>query len=66
MNLNLLDQIPLIEISLLTSIVFLHFVRAVFNSAHSAISGVLFVVIASIVLLTPFKDRKSTRLNSSH
>ena len=54
MNLNLLDQIPLIEISLLTSIVFLHFVRAVFNSAHSAISGVLFVVIASIVLLTPF------------
>jgi hypothetical protein len=50
----LIHQLPLIEISLVTSIVCLHLVRAMFNIAHKLLAGFFFVIIASLVLLAPF------------
>ncbi|BEI33974.1 hypothetical protein [Polynucleobacter sp. HIN5] len=51
---TLIHQLPLIEISLITSIIFLHLIRATLNIGHGFISGLLLVSIASLVLLAPF------------
>lgn len=47
-------QLPLIEISLVTSIVCLHLVRAIFNMAHGLLPAFLLVIILLLVLLVPF------------
>jgi hypothetical protein len=49
-----IDQLPLIEISLVTSIVCLHLVRSIFNAVHGLVGGLFFVIISSLVLLAPF------------
>ena len=51
---TLIHQLPLIEISLVTSIIGLHLVRSILNKAHGLIAGLFFVTIASLVLLAPF------------
>lgn len=51
---TLIHQLPLIEISLITSIIFLHLIRATFNTAYGLIPGLLLVSIALLVLLAPF------------
>lgn len=51
---TLIYQLPLIEISLITSIIFLHLIRATFNTAYGLIPGLLLVSIALLVLLAPF------------
>ena len=51
---TLIDQLPLIEISLVTSIICLHLVRAMLNTAHGLLAGLSFVIITSLVLLAPF------------
>jgi len=48
-----IHQLPLIEISIVTSIVCLHLVRAIFNIAYGLLAGLFFVIIASLVLLVP-------------
>ena len=49
-----IHQLPLIEISLVTSIICLHLVRAMFNMAQGLLVGFFFVIIASLILLVPF------------
>lgn len=49
-----IDQLPLIEISLVTSIVYLHLVRSIFNAVHGLVGGLFFIIISSLVLLAPF------------
>ncbi len=51
---TLIHQLPLIEISLVTSIVCLHLVRAMLNSAQGQLPGLLLVISLSLVLLAPF------------
>ncbi len=51
---TLIYQLPLIEISLITSIIFLHLIRATLNIGYGLIPGLLLVSIASLVLLAPF------------
>jgi hypothetical protein len=51
---TLIHQLPLIEISLVTSIICLHLVRSAFNAVHGVVAGLFFVTIASLVLLAPF------------
>ena len=51
---TLIHQLPLIEISLVTSIVCLHLVRAMFNMAQGLLVGFFFVIITSLILLVPF------------
>jgi hypothetical protein len=51
---TLIHQLPLIEISLITSIIFLHLIRATLNIGYGLIPGLLLVSIASLVLLAPF------------
>jgi hypothetical protein len=51
---TLIHQLPLIEISLITSIISLHLIRATLNIGYGLIPGLLLVSIASLVLLAPF------------
>lgn len=46
--------LPLIEISLITSIVALHLIRSIFNTAHGAWPGLFVIVVFSMLLLAPF------------
>jgi hypothetical protein len=50
---TLIHQLPLIEISLVTSIVCLHLVRAMLNRAHGLFPGLVFIFIFSMILVAP-------------
>ncbi len=51
---TLIYQLPLIEISLVTSIVCLHLVRAMLNRAHGLFPGLVFIFIFAMILVAPF------------
>jgi hypothetical protein len=57
MNLAMLiEQIPLIELSVITSVVLLHFSRKFFGFSQSSVTGLFFMVFCTVLLLLPLNN----------
>jgi hypothetical protein len=57
MNLAMLiEQIPLIELSVITSVVLMHFSRKFFGFSQSSFTGLFFMVFCTVLLLLPLNN----------
>jgi hypothetical protein len=57
MNLAMLiEQIPLIELSVITSVVLMHFSRKFFGFSQSSVAGLFFIVFCTVLLLLPLNS----------
>jgi len=57
MNLAMLiEQIPLIELSVITSVVLMHFSRKFFGFSQSSVTGLFFMVFCTVLLLLPLNN----------
>jgi hypothetical protein len=57
MNLAMLiEQIPLIELSVITSVVMMHFSRKFFGFSQSSVTGLFFMVFCTVLLLLPLNN----------
>ncbi len=57
MNLAMLiEQIPLIELSVIISVVLMHFSRKFFGFSQSSVTGLFFIVFCTVLLLLPLNN----------
>ena len=57
MNLDIvIEQIPLIELSVITSVVLIHFSRKFFGFSQSSVAGLCFIVFCTVLLLLPLNS----------